>query len=104
MINKYVIYTCYEHYGETGKEKTIWFRAGHFHNTEESAQEELKKMKELSDNTDKLTKLKHFFEIRYEDITTYPIPGYHYKSKGRPSKAEIEKKEEYYKNYWEKYK
>lgn len=103
MINRYVIYSCYEYFGTNGKGVSSWFRTGKIHKTKEEAEEELKVMKELSTNTDKATKLKHFFDIRYEDITQYPIPTYHFNTKGRPSNDDLQKRDEYYAHYWDRY-
>ena len=74
MINRYVIYSCYEYYGLNGKCVTSWFRIGKMYNTKKDAEEGLKVIKESTINTDKVSKLKQFFDIRYEDITKYPIP------------------------------
>jgi len=103
MINRYIVYSCYEFHGPNGKQKTNWFIIGSFYKTEDEANEYIKKLKTLSDSTDKITKLKHFYEIRYEDITQFPIPTYHYNHKGRPTKEDLEAKENYYKNFWKKY-
>lgn len=103
MINKYNVYSQYEYFGPDGKTLTNWFRIGSFHKTEDEAKEYIKKMKSLSDSNDKIMKLKHFYEIRYEDITQFPIPTYHYPHKGRPTKEDIKRKEDYYKNFWEQY-
>lgn len=103
MINKYVVYSCYEYFGPEGKGVSSWFRVGKFYKTEDEAAEYIKESKKLSDSVDKIMKLKHFYEIRYEDITQYPIPTYHFSHKGRPTKEDIQHKENYYKNYWERY-
>ena len=105
MLNRYVIYSRYEYIGKDG-EKTLtnWFRFGKILKTEEEANDALSKLKELSDQTDKATKLKHFYEIRFEDITQHPIPTFHFQTKGRPSKEELKRREEYYAHYWDKYK
>lgn len=104
MINRYIVYSRYEYHGPNGKAVTNWFAVGSFYKTEDEAIEYIKRLKELSDSTDKITKLKHFYETRLVDITTLPIPTYHYPHKGRPTKEDIERKENYYKHYWDKYK
>lgn len=103
MINRYVVHSCYEYLGPEGKGVSSWFRIGKFYKTEEEAKESIKQMKKLSDSTDKITKLKHFFEVRLIDITTLSIPTYHFPHKGRPTKEDLERKENYYKNYWKQY-
>lgn len=104
MINKYIVYSRYEYFGPDGKGLTNWFSLGKFFDTEDDANDFIKQMKLLSDETDKIMKLKHFYETRYIDITTLPIPTYHFQTKGRPSKEELQKREEYYAHYWDKYK
>lgn len=103
MINKYIIYSCYEHYGKNGIEITNWFPVGYKYNSLKEAEDSLKQYKELSDYIDKKTKLKHFFEIRNVDITTLPIPSYPKKIRGRKSKQKIEDEKKYYENYWKRY-
>jgi hypothetical protein len=103
MIIKYIIYSCYEHYGKTGIEITDWFPIGYKYNTKKEANNSLKEYKKLADYIDKKTKLKHFFEIRKIDITTLPVPTYPIKTKGRKSKQQLEKEKEYYENYWKRY-
>lgn len=103
MINRYVIYSCYEYYGLNGKCVSSWFRIGKMYNRKEEAEEGLKVIKESSINTDKVSKLKHFFDIRYEDITQYPIPKYHFTTKGKPSNEDLRKRDEYYAHYWDNY-
>ena len=103
MINRYVIYSCYEYYGLNGKCVTSWFRIGKMYNTKEDAEKGLKFIKESTINTDKVSKLKHFFDIRYEDITKYPIPTYHFTTKDKPSNEDLCKRDEYYAHYWDNY-
>ena len=102
MINKYVIYEQYEYWGNNGKTFTEWFVAPmtSIHNTEKGAKEELKIVTENSKAVDKATKLKHCFEIRYIDVETLPKPPIKFHKKGRPSKAEIDRKTDEYNNYW----
>jgi hypothetical protein len=103
MINRYVVYSQYEYMGNDKKETTNWFVVGRYHKTEDEAKEAVKQLKELSDVTDKITKLKHFYDIRLQDITQFPIPTYHFKTKGRPTKDELRKRDEYYAHYWERF-
>ena len=102
MINRYIVFEQYEYWANNGKQFSNWFRAplSHFHKTKESAEKELSNIKNSSSNTDKVSKLKHKYEIRKVDIETLPIPKIRYGKTGRPSKKEKERLEYEQKNYW----
>lgn len=102
MINRYLIFERYEHWGKNGKTWTDWFRTYNtpFAKTEEEAIPFLNEMKKFSSNFDKHTKLKHEFQIKLIDIETLPHIQIRYSKRGRPSKAEMKKKQYEYDNYW----
>ena len=58
----YKINTRYEHWSSEGKCWTKWF-SSRFFNTKEEAEAKLNASKELSTSIDKVTKLKHQYEI-----------------------------------------
>lgn len=105
MINRYLIYERYEHWGPNGKAWSKWFITFNttYAKTEAEAKEAMKHIKKASTEIDKHTKLKHEYEIRLVDVETLPKPPIRYSKKGRPSKSEIEQRQNDYNNFWKNY-
>lgn len=84
---KYTVWTRYEHWGKNGKEFTNWFLSygSSFFDNENEAKQQMKTQKKFTDESDKVVKLKHEYEIRYIDIDELPKPKPK-RPRGRPKK------------------
>jgi hypothetical protein len=84
---KYSIWKRYETWCKNGKEFTNWFLCFgcDFFDDESDAIKEINIQKTNVKNTEKVTKLKHEFEVRYIDIDELPKPKPK-RPRGRPKK------------------
>lgn len=84
---KYCIYCRYETWANNGKVFTKWFNAHKMFDNEDEAKAEMKSMKAFTSSCDKVTKLKHEYEVRYIDETLIRQVRLR-RPKGRPKKIE----------------